>query len=86
MRYDYKCFSCGEVVEKVHSMHESPEYECPTCATRLERVIRCSKDQIQKGFDGSTYYEIKNRPPADDTKQFRKRSFVPAQKSFTGAQ
>ena len=36
--YDYKCNSCGEVKEYVHSMLENPDYKCD-CGSGMERLF-----------------------------------------------
>lgn len=37
--YDYGCNSCDCVVEQTHLMSENPEYDCPKCGKKLERMF-----------------------------------------------
>lgn len=38
-RYDYCCPTCGTVIEVAHSIRETPEVRCPTCADAMRRLL-----------------------------------------------
>jgi putative FmdB family regulatory protein len=48
--YDYKCESCGQTFEIVHSIKESPRTKCPDCGKNsLKRLISTGIGAIFKG-------------------------------------
>lgn len=36
-RYDYKCEECGQIVEAIHGMNETPDLQCVQCESELSR-------------------------------------------------
>ncbi len=37
--YEYRCNHCYKVVEKQHSMDDTPVYWCKDCGVRLVRIL-----------------------------------------------
>lgn len=56
-RYDYKCTSCGTVLEVEHSMGERPEVSCPACGSPAERVFSTAGIR----FEGHGFYNTDAR-------------------------
>jgi putative FmdB family regulatory protein len=45
--YDYYCSECDCDQEEVHGMTETPVITCPTCSTKMSKVIRSSNFQLK---------------------------------------
>jgi putative FmdB family regulatory protein len=64
--YDYKCFSCGDVKEIVHSMNDVPTLECSCGGTDIRKVILQAPATVippqhqAAGFSKFKYWGIKN--------------------------
>lgn len=56
-RYDYRCPSCGTVLEVEHGMREHPEVACPQCGTPMARVLNTSGIVLK----GSGFYNTDMR-------------------------
>lgn len=50
--YEYKCKSCGQLLEVIQKFSDEPLTECPKCKGTLERLL--SAPAIQ--FKGSGWY------------------------------
>lgn len=61
--YDYKCISCGSIVEYTHAVSEETEYKCDACGAKMARVFSCN----------STGFIIKGGSPAINDKEKRHR-------------
>ncbi len=55
--YDYRCVSCGKVVEVRHGFDEQHKGTCPTCGGALERVFNAAPIH----FKGSGFYVTDSR-------------------------
>jgi len=63
--YEYKCPKCG-VVEVMRGIKEAPLKKCPTCKSKVERMISSSSFVLK----GSGWYATdyaKKSPPSTDT-------------------
>ncbi|MHC4941480.1 MAG: FmdB family zinc ribbon protein [Planctomycetota bacterium] len=57
--YEYRCKSCGHVLELFQSIKDRPVKKCPSCEARtLERLIGAGAGII---FKGSGFYETDYR-------------------------
>lgn len=49
-RYDYYCPTCGNIIEVTHSIRETPELRCATCADRMQRLLSGGEGvSVEKG-------------------------------------
>ncbi len=55
--YDYRCTSCGNVVEVRHGFEERYKGTCPKCGAALERVF----NPAPVHFKGSGFYVTDSR-------------------------
>ena len=63
--YEYRCPKCG-VVEVMQGIKEKPLKKCPTCKSKVERMISSSSFVLK----GSGWYATdyaKKTPPSTDT-------------------
>jgi len=49
--YSYECV-CGQVLDVIHTMNDTPEIDCDNCETTMQRKL--SVPNIQ--FNGSGFY------------------------------
>jgi len=62
--YDYKCPSCGFVIEIIHSIKDSSQFFCEKCGSKepLERLISFNRTGfICKGSEASAWKEKRYR-------------------------
>ena len=58
--YDYACSKCKITEEKIHRMSETPEYKCPKCGKKMERLISLNRTGfIFKGGTETIHYKEK---------------------------
>lgn len=53
--YEYKCSSCGRLVDLMHKMHEKPSVMCPSCVNTEMSRMPSAGNGIH--FRGSGFYE-----------------------------
>jgi len=53
--YDYKCKSCENVQEEIHSLKDSPEIKCNKCGSVCEKTFSPSGNFVLKGSDFPSY-------------------------------
>ncbi|GAB4163412.1 MAG: hypothetical protein Kow00107_10310 [Planctomycetota bacterium] len=47
--YDYQCTACGYMFEKFQRMSEAPIETCPTCGSKVKRLISGGMGVLFKG-------------------------------------
>jgi putative FmdB family regulatory protein len=47
--YEYRCTSCGLVVEALQKLSDAPLTECTSCGARLEKLISRTAFQLKGG-------------------------------------
>jgi putative FmdB family regulatory protein len=62
--YEYKCPKCG-VVEVMQGIKEKPLKKCPTCKSKVERMISSSSFVLKGSGWYATDYAKKTPPPTD---------------------
>jgi putative FmdB family regulatory protein len=65
--YEYRCESCGEVIEKIQKVSDAPLKDCPACGKpALKKLVSASSFRLK----GSGWYETdfkgKKKPAKDD--------------------
>jgi len=70
--YDYKCKECGEVVEIIHSIKETPEIKCEKCGSVCERLI-VSGNFILKGFGWFSQDDREDRQRQKKSEKMQKK-------------
>lgn len=59
--YEYKCLSCGNIQEEIHSISSNPQISCSKCGSNSEKIFSPSGNFILKGGDWTSYNSrIKN--------------------------
>ena len=47
--YEYRCKSCGKVIEVIQQFSDRPLRKCRTCSGRLEKLISRASFQLKGG-------------------------------------
>lgn len=50
--YEYRCEPCKTIYRTMHGMNEKPEYRCPDCDARIERMV--SAPRLSRGYRSPT--------------------------------
>jgi len=60
--YEYKCNSCGQVIEEFQQMSDEPLTVCPKCSGELKRLI--SLNSVNVVYGPQEHYEREIKPEA----------------------
>ena len=47
--YEYKCKSCGKIVEVIQKMDDAPLTTCEACSGKLEKIVSRTSFQLSGG-------------------------------------
>lgn len=70
--YEYKCTSCGHVLEIIQKFDDKPLKKCTECSGTLEKLISKSAFQLKgggwynEGYGGSHGSSTSSKSPASD--------------------
>lgn len=67
--YEYRCPECGTVQDHVHSIKQEPEFHCPACDTRMQKLIshNVAGFTIKGGTPTTHWREKRNRMKRQET-------------------